>query len=245
VKGSELAQRDSDVRGRAVEGVGLAQEALGNTDAALKSFRELENSGISGFGVLGIYHQARVHYAKGDVEKAKELLATARKKLDEKAKDKPRVPGMPPGFLEASVRDLLTVVDPSAAAAMLAPSGVDPALLEKLRGESGGKISPEKLQELLRTLGAPAAPGEAGEEGAPAEAPAGDAPPPEAPASAEAPPAEKAPEKPAENKAPAKKPTPAPQGQAPAAPAPEAPPAAPEPAPAPAAPAPAEGSGAP
>jgi predicted negative regulator of RcsB-dependent stress response len=220
VKGSELAQRDSDVRGRAVEGVGLAQEALGNTDAALKSFRELEDSGISGFGVLGIYHQARVHYAKGDVEKAKELLATARKKLDEKAKDKPRVPGMPPGFLEASVRDLLTVVDPSAAAAMLAPSGVDPALLEKLRGESGGKISPEKLQELLRTLGAPAAPGEAGEEGAPAEAPAGDAPPPEAPASAEAPPAEKVPEKPAENKAPAKKPTPAPQGQAPAAPAP-------------------------
>jgi predicted negative regulator of RcsB-dependent stress response len=241
---SDLAKRDNDVRGRSIEGVGLTQEALGNTDAALKSFRELENSGISGFGVLGIYHQARVTYAKGDVAKAKELITTARKKLEDKAKDKPRVPGMPPGFLEASVRDLLAVIDPNAAAAMAAPSNVDPALLERLRSESakaGGKMTPEKLQELLKGLTGPAAPGG---EGAPAEgtpeAPPVEAPAPEAPAP-EAP-VEKAPEKPAEpKKAPAKKVAPAaPQGQAPA---PEAPPAAP--APAPAAPAPAEGSGAP
>jgi predicted negative regulator of RcsB-dependent stress response len=245
---SDLAKRDNDVRGRGIEGVGLAQEALGNTDAALKSFRELENSGISGFGVLGIYHQARVSYAKGDVEKAKELITSARKKLEDKAKDKPRVPGQPPGYLEASVRDLLAIIDPNAAASMAMPSNVDPAMLERLRGESakaGGKISPEKLQELLKTLTGPGAPGG---EGAPAEG-APEAPAPEAPAAPapEAPaPVEKAPEKPAEpKKAPAKKVAPtAPQGQAPAAPAPEAP-AAPAPAPAAPAPAPAEGSGAP
>jgi predicted negative regulator of RcsB-dependent stress response len=252
---SDLAKRDNDVRGRSIEGVGLAQEALGNTDAALKSFRELENSGISGFGVLGIYHQARVTYGKGDVEKAKELITTARKKLEDKAKDKPRVPGMPPGFLEASVRDLLAVIDPNAAAAMAASPNIDPAMLERLRGESakaGGKMTPERLQELLKGLTGPGAPGgegapdDATPEAAPAEAPAAPEAPPKAPE-----PTEKAPEKPAEpKKAPAKKVAPpAPQGQAPAAPAPEAPPAAPPaapaPAPAPAAPAPAEGSGAP
>ncbi len=252
VRDSDLAKRDNDVRGRGIEGVGLSQEALGNTDAALKSFRELENSGIAGFGVLGIYHQARVSYAKGDVEKAKELVTTARKKLEDKAKDKPRVPGMPPGYLEASVRDLLSIIDPSAAASMAMPSGIDPAMLQRLRGESAnGKMTPERLQELLKGLTGPGAPGGEGApvEGVP-EAPAGEAPPAEAPGPAEPPAVEKAPEKAAEPKkapAPAKKPAPAPQGQAPAAPAPEAPPAAPAPAPAAPAPgpAPAEGSGAP
>jgi predicted negative regulator of RcsB-dependent stress response len=245
---SDLAKRDNDVRGRAIEGVGLSQEALGNTDAALKSFRELENSGISGFGLLGIYHQARVSYAKGDVEKAKELITTAQKKLADKAKDKPRVPGMPPGYLEASVRDLLSIIDPSAAATMAGPSSIDPALLQKLRGESAnGKMTPERLQEILKGLTGPGAPGGEGAppEGMP-EAPIGEAPPAEAPAPAAPPEPEKPPEKAPEPKkapAPAKKPAPAPQGQAPAAPAPEAPPAAP--APAPAAPAPVEGSGAP
>lgn len=243
VRDSELAQRDNDVRGRAIEGIGLAHEALGNTDAALKSFRELENSSIPGFVVLGLYHQARVTYAKGEVDKAKELVTAAHKKLEDKAKDKPRVPGQPPGYLEASVTDLLLIIDPNAVSTLTTPRNVDLARLQKL-GEAANKrntqLTPEQLQELLKNL---AASGNSGGEGAPE----GSA----APADAQpAPSAEPKPAEPQKAPAPAKKPAPAPQApenQAPApapeAPAPEAPaapaPAAPQPA------APAEGTPAP
>jgi hypothetical protein len=152
VRDSELAGKDLDVKGRAIEGVGLSQEAQNELDAALKSFRELENSGISGFGPLGQFHQARIYKAKGDTEKAKELVNLALKKLDEKAKD--RAPGLPPSYLQSAAKELLGVLDPQAAALSAMPQGMDPQALEKLRQETGKKqdIDPKKLEELLKQM---------------------------------------------------------------------------------------------
>jgi len=48
VKDSKLATQDANVRGRAVEGIGISEEGLGNKDAAQKAFGELSN--IDGVG---------------------------------------------------------------------------------------------------------------------------------------------------------------------------------------------------
>ena len=61
--------------------MGLAPESKGDIDGALKSFRELENTDASGIKELGMYHQARILFAKGDTDKAKELLKRAREKI--------------------------------------------------------------------------------------------------------------------------------------------------------------------
>ncbi|HEV8246637.1 MAG TPA: hypothetical protein VGP93_12755, partial [Polyangiaceae bacterium] len=108
VRDSDLASKDQDVKGRAIEGMALSQEGLGNVDEALKSFRELENSGISGFGALAQYHQARLFHQKGDNVKAKELISKALEKLDEKA----RTPNAPPGYLQSAAHELLGAIDP-------------------------------------------------------------------------------------------------------------------------------------
>jgi tetratricopeptide (TPR) repeat protein len=160
VRAADLASRDEDIKGRALEGVGLSQEALGQLDAALKTFRELENSGISGFAPLGEFHQARILRAKGDNEQAKRVVQQALDKLKEKAKE--RAPGMPPSYLQRALAELQEVLDPAAAAASI--KNMDPALFEKLGGEPGkGGVDPGKLQELLKQVqeaatGSPEAP---------------------------------------------------------------------------------------
>src|SRR5690606_14913313 len=65
VKNSPLATKDRDVRGRAIEGIGLSLEAQKKTDAAIGAFRELANTDIPGLKDLGEYHQARLLIAKG------------------------------------------------------------------------------------------------------------------------------------------------------------------------------------
>jgi len=180
VRGSELAGKDEDVKGRAIEGIGLSHEGLGELDAALKSFRELENSGITGFAPLGQFHQARLLRAKGENDKAKELIKKVVDKLAEKDKD--RAPGMPPSYLQSAARELYAELDPEAAAAATMPQTIDPAVLEKISKETGksGGVDPEKLKELLKQV--KDATGSTPEESpAPQEAPA---PEPAAPASA-------------------------------------------------------------
>jgi predicted negative regulator of RcsB-dependent stress response len=176
VKGSPLAQKDRDVRGRVIEGIGLTFEAEGQIEPALTAFRELENTDIPGFGALGQYHQARLLLAKGDREKAKQLLTKAQAKLKaatEGEKDPVRASG---GFFGRQVQELLASVDPSA---VPKPSGgLTPEQLQrlqeqlKLQSADGSKLDPQKLQELLSKLGAassaPAAP--------PAPAPSGGTP---------------------------------------------------------------------
>lgn len=108
VKESPLGAADVDVRGRALEGMGFALEGKGDADGALKSFRELENTDVRGFKELGMYHQARLHVGRGEVDKAKELLSGARERLERPSDTRPFT------YLSVAVDDLLRQVDPSA-----------------------------------------------------------------------------------------------------------------------------------
>ena len=106
IKDGPLAQKDTDVRARATEGVGLAQEALKEVDAALKTFRELENLDSAPLSALGLYHQARLEKQKGETDKAKaHLLAGLKKIADSKIEQT---------YVDGVSRELLNSIDPSA-----------------------------------------------------------------------------------------------------------------------------------
>lgn len=137
VLATPLAAADVDVRGRSIEGTGLAKEAKGDLAGALASFEELSKIDAKGFEELGLYHQARVHTLQKNPEKAKELLKKAREKLSV-----PGEAGQAFPFLEAVVDGALRSLDPSAV----------PARTE-LGGAKGSSMSPEdmdRIQEQLR-----------------------------------------------------------------------------------------------
>jgi hypothetical protein len=173
VKTSPLAQADVEVRGRAVEGTGFADELLARTDAgnkdkhldeALAAYKDLEAIDMKGFKELGQYHEARVQQAKGDKAKAIELLKAVHEKVSDLGETHPF------SYLEFVVDDRLRELDPTA----LPPKTAMP------RGPAGGAgagagpggmdTSDPKIQELLRKLqlqmqqggGAPGAPGAPG-----------------------------------------------------------------------------------
>jgi predicted negative regulator of RcsB-dependent stress response len=225
VRSSELAGSDNDVKGRALEGIGLSEEALKNLDGAAKAFRELENNAGQGFGPLGLYHQARIAFQKGDKEGAKKLLKSALEKIE-----KPKDPTEQPSYTEHAAKELLAIIDPSAVPA-LSPGRMTPEQLKQLAAQGAGavgkdQLSKEKLEELLKQLGQGAPPAPMPEAPPPAPAPAPEAPPAASPKAATPAPA-------ATPKLPtpaAPKPTTAPA--APAAPTAEAPKAPATPAPA-------------
>lgn len=135
-----LAAADLDVKGRAVEGTGLALEQKGDLDAALKSYDELAKIDAKGFEELGLYHQARVLSHKGDKAKAIELLKKAREKLQV-----PGEAGQAFPFLEAVVDGDLRSLDPTAV----------PAARVQMGGAKGSTMSPEdmeRIQEQLKKL---------------------------------------------------------------------------------------------
>jgi hypothetical protein len=109
VENSELAKKDPDVRGRAMEGTALTLEAEGKTDAAIKRYKELESAELMGFTLLARYGQARLLHAKGDDVSAKELL---KKVVD--ATSKKEKADEPPAYTEQAARDLLESIDPEA-----------------------------------------------------------------------------------------------------------------------------------
>lgn len=163
VRKTDLVEKELDARGRSIEGIGLSEEALGNTEAAQKAFRELSNLESPGFAALGLFHQARVALKKGEKDPAKEFLKNALKKL-EKPKDSgaaagnPLFGGTPPGYLEQSARELLSSIDPSAVP-QRAGMGITPEQLEQMSRQMEGKaeggneqLSKEKLNELLKQL---------------------------------------------------------------------------------------------
>jgi len=135
VKASLLGASDTDVKSRATEGIGLCLEAKNDRDGAIKAFRELENSDIPGFSALGMYHQARVLFAKGDRDKAKELL----KKVEEKLE---KIPQLMEGYLAQAANELLATIDPKAAK-------VDP--LAGFNREQREQL--KKIQELAKLKG--------------------------------------------------------------------------------------------
>jgi predicted negative regulator of RcsB-dependent stress response len=151
VKESALAKADVTVRGRAIEGAGLALESKGDIDNALKSFRELENTDVRGLKELGMYHQARILFAKGDTDKPKELLKNAREKLNGASSGNPAGPAgesHPFAFLESQIDDLLRRIDPTAVPASAPPSmgGMPPGMGDP------SQMTPEKLQRLQEQL---------------------------------------------------------------------------------------------
>jgi len=161
VKDSKLATQDLAVKGRALEGIGISSEAAGDKDGALKAFGELSNIDALGFNALGAYHQARLSYAAGNTEKAKEYLKDAQKRLDTLAgagskDEKKSLGGGNSGYLQQAVRDLQRRVDPSAI-----PASSNTLTAEQIQelseqiGDGSGKggLSSEKLKELLKGMG--------------------------------------------------------------------------------------------
>jgi len=148
VKASPLAAQDTDVKFRATEGIGLCLEAKNDSDGALKAFRELENSDLPGFSALGLYHQARVLYAKGDKNKAKELLVKVNEKLE-------KLPQLAQGQLAEAASDLLRAIDPKAAPpkafGMPGMPGFNMEQLERLQEQA--KKNPAILKKLLEEMG--------------------------------------------------------------------------------------------
>lgn len=157
VKASPLAAADVTVRGRALEGVGLALEGKKDTEGAMKAFRELSNTDSRGLKELGMYHEARILFAKGDNDKAKELLKGARERLkstESAAKSPVPMPGgesRPFSFLEGQIEDLLKRIDPKALA--VEPSAAlpgAPGIPGVGPGRPGG--TPENLKALQEEL---------------------------------------------------------------------------------------------
>ena len=109
VLASKLVTADVDVRGRAIEGVGLAKEGKGDLDAATATFKELQSIDERGFKELGMYHEARMLLAKGDKDKAKDLLKQIHDKLVV-----PTPEGKQFHYLETVVDDALRRLDPNA-----------------------------------------------------------------------------------------------------------------------------------
>ncbi len=95
VKASPLAKVDQEVNGRAIEGIGFAQEFQADNgdpskyDDAIKTYRELENTDVFGFQELGMYHQARIYQKKGDKDKAKELLKSVYERVNKPGENHP------------------------------------------------------------------------------------------------------------------------------------------------------------
>lgn len=134
-----LAAADLDVKGRSIEGVGLAKEGKGDADGAMASFKQLEGVEARGFKELAQYHQARLLLAKNndaDRAKAKDLLKTAYDKL--KA---PSLDAKPFPYLEKSLEQALKLIDPT-----LVP---DKDTLNSVRG---GQMAPEEIQARLRKI---------------------------------------------------------------------------------------------
>jgi hypothetical protein len=166
VKASPLAQADAEVRGRACEGIGFANELLARSDEAnkdkhlddaLASFKELEAVDMKGFKELGQYHEARVLQAKGDKAKAIELLKEVVKRATE-----PGAEAHAYAYLEYVAGDRLRELDPTA----LPPK---PKAPKAGPGGPGGGVDTsdpemnERIQELLRQMqekggGAPGSP---------------------------------------------------------------------------------------
>jgi tetratricopeptide (TPR) repeat protein len=136
VASSTLAAADSDVKGRAVEGMGFAKEGKGDLAGAMAAFKELQSIEARGFKELGMYQEARILLAQGEKDKAKDLLKQVREKLQQ-----PSTEGKTFAFLEAVVDEALRRIDPS-----LVPPR--PAL----GGPKGNALSAEELERIRKML---------------------------------------------------------------------------------------------
>ncbi len=149
VKSSALAQADAEVKGRALEGSGFAYELKAQAapaepkhlEEAIKAFRELESTDVKGFKELGMYHQARVYEAKGDKDKAKELLKSLWERVNKPGDNHP----FP--YLQIVTEDRLRALDPTA----LPPK--QSGALGNLGGGAGGKqMNEAQIKQLIEQM---------------------------------------------------------------------------------------------
>lgn len=118
------------LRTRALEGLGIAAEAQGKPDEALKRFEELKAADKD----FAEYHLARLKLEKGDRDGAKTLL----KGIYDRLSDRPQ--GTPPSrYLKGEVEVRLSELDSS-----LVDKGTS--------GEGGQQFSQEELQRLIEQL---------------------------------------------------------------------------------------------
>lgn len=138
VLASKLATADADVRGRSIEGVGLAKEGKGDLDGATASFKDLQAIDERGFKELGMYHEARMLLAKGDKDKAKDLLKQIHDKLVV-----PTPEGKPFRYLETVVDEALRRLDPNAL----------PNKAPMIGGDAkGSAMSPDQMAKIQKML---------------------------------------------------------------------------------------------
>jgi hypothetical protein len=147
---SPLAAADSEVKGRALEGMGFAYEAKAKAtpadkdkllDQASQAFRALENTDVRGFKELGMYHQARVLEAKGEKDKAIEMLKSLHERLNQAGET--RETTHPFVYLETIADDRLRALDPTA---------IKPKAKGLGGGGPGGGMSQEEMQKLIEQL---------------------------------------------------------------------------------------------
>ncbi len=168
-----LAELDTDVKGRATEGLALVAEAKGDKAGAIEGFKKLAE--VAGFGPLGKYQQARLAYAAGDTEGAKKLLEEIQSKLkdDKEART---------GYVYGMTMELLATIDPKAAEAAQksVPQSPEEMLKQIQEMEDRLKNMQTPANEILKKLGLsssgqPLAPAPSGSP-APAPAPVNPAP---------------------------------------------------------------------
>ncbi len=136
VASSARAAADADVKGRAIEGQGLANEGKGDLDNAIAMFKQLESIDAKGFKELGEYHQGRIYLKKNDKEKAKELFKKVHDSLVQPAMD-----GKSFSYLERMNDDQLRQLDPNA---------VPPK--PTFGGPKGNAMTPEEAKRYLEKL---------------------------------------------------------------------------------------------
>lgn len=136
---SKLTSTDLDVKGRATEGLGFAKEGKGDLDGALATFKELEGIDAPGYKELGLYQQGRILLAKGDTDKAKEVLTQAREKLQTPGSGKASFE-----YLKAEVDETLRRIDPNLVPTQ--PSFGQPSL----GSPNGNSMTQEQIQKLLQ-----------------------------------------------------------------------------------------------
>lgn len=134
VVSSTLAGADPEVKARALEGLGFAKEGKKDLDGALATFKELQQ--VPGNKELGQYHQGRVLLAKGDKDKAKDLLKEVHDALEKSGEARTH------RYLQQVTDEALRRIDP----ALVPPKPVIGG------GAKGGAMSKEELEAALKRL---------------------------------------------------------------------------------------------
>jgi hypothetical protein len=159
---SPLASADAEVKGRAIEGLGFVAERRAAAkpeekdkwlDEAATQFRALENTDVKGFKELGMYHQARVAEAKGDKDKAVQLLKSLHERLNAPGESHP----FP--YLETVADDRLRNLSPDAlppkprGGPMGMPGRGGPPGMGGMGGPGGQpQMSDEQMQRIIEQL---------------------------------------------------------------------------------------------